>query len=62
MSVVEGESQLVPLYDKSMKRLRYSDLTMPAMMNLTIAVIQDNLGSFFPIGQQASTPQQDSAA
>lgn len=57
--VVEGEGNLVTLYDKARKQLRYADLKMPAMLSLVYSVLQDNLGSFFPTGQQESTPAKD---
>jgi hypothetical protein len=50
----DGKSS-IGLYDKGSKQLRYQDLKMPAMLQLTIAVIKDNLGSFFPLGQPESS-------
>lgn len=50
---VDGSSS--PIYDAGSKQLRYQDLQMPAMMQLVVAVIKDNLGSFFPTGQPASS-------
>jgi hypothetical protein len=52
----EGTTEL-SVYDRGSKRLRYSTLQMPAMINLVVNVIMDNLGSFFPTGQPSSNPE-----
>jgi hypothetical protein len=46
-----SDNGTAPLWDKTSKQLRYQDLQMPAMLQLTIAVCKDNLGSFFPTRQ-----------
>lgn len=51
--VSEADNASAPLYDKIAKQLRYQDLHMPAMLQLTVAVCKDNLGSFFPTRQPA---------
>ena len=35
--------------------LMFDDIDLPAMLQLTVAVIQQNLGSFFPGGPSASS-------
>lgn len=55
VSVIEKGGALVPLFDKNIGQLRYADLNMPTMINLTMQVIQENLGSYFLSGQQQPT-------
>ena len=39
------------------QRLMFQDLSMPTMVQLTIAVLKENLGSFFPMaGAAVNTP------
>jgi hypothetical protein len=53
---VEEGGTSSPVYDKAIKQMRYSDISMPAALHLVKAVIEENFGSFFPSGQPSSNP------
>ena len=50
MSVVTRKSgdRYAPVWNKQIDQPVFDDLTLPAMMQLAFAVIQDNLGGFIP--------------
>jgi hypothetical protein len=64
MSVVVREQggHWIGVWNKAADQLQFADISMPAMMQLTMAVLQDNLGSFMPAqvapGSQAATTGQ----
>lgn len=61
MSVVSREQSghWIGVWNRAADQPQFADISMPAMMQLTLAVLQDNLGSFMPAqvgpGSQAVT-------
>jgi hypothetical protein len=64
MSVVSREQSghWIGVWNKAADQLQFTDISMPAMMQLTMTVLQDNLGSFMPAqpapGNRAATTGQ----
>ena len=51
---------LAPVWNAQAKVMQFDDITMPEMLQLTAAVLKDNLGGFFPAGLSGSSPAEDS--
>lgn len=51
-SRLEGGNAWMPVWNARADRLQYEDIDLSAMMQLTVAVLQENLGGFFPDLQQ----------
>lgn len=58
MGVVQRKQgdRYVAVWNKSANMPQFSDIDLPTMMQLTVAVIQDNLGSFMPAQAKPGQP------
>jgi ubiquinone biosynthesis protein UbiJ len=43
-----------PVWNKSANRMQYEDMDLPELMQLTMAVLEENLGSFLPANPDSS--------